>query len=474
MGPDLHLCTRGRSGRHARQSSSPAGHGGPGRHSGNQREARGLGAKWPGAWGAPPLPAELHVRHVHLWAAHCVASEMPRARQTPSLCPGFPMRQLSRAHGAPQAPRSRLPPHQLQQRPHPLHPPTPLSSPENQRHEMSFSHTWLYFSVTALLFGKQKQFTKTKHKNPKATKHKASAAAWCLLAEAFCADSQMGQALPAFLCPESWRLTASSPHPQPQESWAEGHGSLWGPHSWGRLWVGKAPHPSLEHVTGCPAARAAQLGRSPEPSRGGLTRGPQTKGSKVSVHHQRQGQRHAACLPQMAPLLLSQPAVPGRRKRSRHHTLEPALSPAHRPKPHGLRGALCFRGEATCSEGLPRPCVPHVCQAGLQSGINKSTSKFLSSPFHIGFSVCACDYKNRAGMSYSSVFSKREHICVSARGSRLHIFRGHGLLRPRGLHSCGLRPARMTPRVQRQQNLSDLSDTHPAGLQPRTQGGPAY
>ena len=135
---------------------------------------------------------------------------------------------------------------------------------------------------------------------------------------------------------------------------------------------------------------------------------------------------------------------------------EPALPPAHHPKTHGLRGALCFRGEATCSEDLPRPCVPCIRQAGLQSGINKSTSKFLSSPFHVGFSVCACDCKNQAGTSYSSVFSKREHICVSARGSPSpHLQRARPSQTSRFTHS-GLRPARMTPRVQRQQNLSDL------------------
>lgn len=207
-----------------------------------------------------------------------------------------------------------------------LPPATPLSSPENQRHEMSFSHTWLYFSVIALLFGKQKQFTKTKQKNPR-PQNKVSAATSCFFAEAVFADSQMGQALPAFLCPESRCLTASSLHPQPQERWAEGHRSLWGSHGWGCLWVGKAPCPSLEHVTGCPAA---QLGRSPNLPEG-LTRGQQTKGSKVSVHHQRQGQRHAACLPQTASLLPSQPEVPGRGECSRHHT------PAAREAPCSAR-----------------------------------------------------------------------------------------------------------------------------------------
>lgn len=134
----------------------------------------------------------------------------------------------------------------------------------------------------------------------------------------------------------------------------------------------------------------------------------------------------------------------------------PGASSTSCPSSENPRAQRGFRGEATCSEDLPRPCVPCIRQAGLQSGINKSTSKFLSSPFHVGFSVCACDCKNQAGTSYSSVFSKREHICVSARGSPSpHLQRARPSQTSRFTHS-GLRPARMTPRVQRQQNLSDL------------------
>ena len=113
------------------------------------------------------------------------------------------------------------------------------------------------------------------------------------------------------------------------------------------------------------------------------------------------------------------------------------------------------RARLPCSEGLPCPCVPHVRQAGLQSRINNLTSKVLSSPFHIELFVCAHDYN--PSRSEPQLCLLREHVCVSACGSRLHIFRGHGRLRPQGLHTCGLTPATMTPRVQRQQDLSDLS-----------------
>lgn len=124
-GPDLRLCTWGWSGRHARRSSSSLA--GPpypaGRHSRQQRGAPGLQAPWnPGYNPRFPRSCVCTVSTCGPWRSFREAG----ARRTPSLCPGLPTQQLIRhpwgeAHGASRAPCSRLPPHPLQQRPHPVH-----------------------------------------------------------------------------------------------------------------------------------------------------------------------------------------------------------------------------------------------------------------------------------------------------------------------------------------------------------------
>ena len=208
--------------------------------------------------------------------------------------------------------------------------------------------------------------------NPKPTKRKASAAASCLLAEAVCADS------PAFLCPESWRLTASCRHPQPQERQAEGRRSLWGPHGWGCPGTQSASgwgkllthHP--EHVP------AAQPGCSPEPFLRRVHERPADKGL--------QGRRASPTSRTEARALLAlngctaaQPTCAPRAADSAHDTTrrqqerpcaqhapgtpqrwEPALPPAHRPKPHGHRGALHLHsGSQGPGQGCPalRACL---------------------------------------------------------------------------------------------------------------------
>ena len=163
-------------------------------------------------------------------------------------------------------------------------PATPLSSPENQRHEMSFSHTWLYFSVTALLFGKQKQFTKTKQKiqRPQNIKHQLQPRA--SLQKPSVPTHRWARPCLRF----SVQSPGASQHPARTPSPGKvGRGARV---PVGLSWLGMplgGESSSLVTRT-CDRMPCSTAGTQPEPSEG-LTRGPQTKGSKVSVHHQCQG-----------------------------------------------------------------------------------------------------------------------------------------------------------------------------------------